>query len=306
VKFALILPHMMRIKDLTQPWEHDVTGADQARAARRLDELGYDQIFVPEHFVVPDSHVEFSGPHWLHSTVGQAFLAGCTERIRVATLITLLPLQHPAILAKALSTADSMSGGRITVTFGVGWDAEEFGVLGVPFSERGRIADEYLEAIVELWTSEAPSYDGKYVSFNHVSFEPKPVQKPHLPIWIAGDVNAALKRAARFGSGWAPYLTTPEEVPQKLDFIKSQPGYDGRPFDVLYSVDQLRLGAGHVVGDTKEGQPGKNAQQLIDQLGMLSELGVTFTMPPVPQVQDLTEYLDYAQWVIEEVKPKVP
>jgi alkanesulfonate monooxygenase SsuD/methylene tetrahydromethanopterin reductase-like flavin-dependent oxidoreductase (luciferase family) len=78
----------------------------------------------------------------------------------------------------------------------VGWDTEEFKVLGVPFHERGRMADEYLAAIIELWTSDSPEFDGKYVSFKDVVFEPKPVQKPHLPIWIGGDAEPMLKRAA--------------------------------------------------------------------------------------------------------------
>lgn len=103
--------------------------------ARRAEELGYDMIAIPEHFVVPTAHVELSGPHYFHSTVAQAYIAGATQSIRVNSSVTLLPLQQPVILAKALSTADWMSNGRITVTFGVGWDAEEFRILGVPFHE---------------------------------------------------------------------------------------------------------------------------------------------------------------------------
>ena len=232
MKFGFTMPNTVRVKALTQAFEVDVTGPDQVAMARRAEELGYDVIPIPEHFVVPNTHVELSGPHYFHSTVAQAFIAGATQRIRVMSTVTLLPLQHPVILAKALSTADWMSNGRITVTFGVGWDAEEFKILGVPFHERGRMADEYLAAIVELWTSDSPEFDGKYVSFKDIAFEPKPVQKPHLPIWIGGDAEPMLKRAARYGSGWFPWLTPPADIPAKIDFIKSQPTYDGRPFDV--------------------------------------------------------------------------
>ena len=306
MKFSFAMPNTVRVKALTQPFELDVTGADQTVMAKRAEELGYDMIPIPEHFIVATAHVELSGPHYFHSTVAQAFIAGATQRIRVNSCVTLLPLQHPVILAKALSTADWMSNGRITVTFGVGWDAEEFKILGVPFHERGRMADEYLAAIVELWTSDSPEFDGKYVSFKDVAFEPKPIQKPHLPIWMGGDAEAMLKRAARYASGWFPWLTKPEDIPAKLDFIKSQPTYDGRPFEVLYGLGSAQIGEGHVVIDDPTQRPGMSAEEIIDQLGWFAELGVTMTGVPIPPVKDVDAYLDYAQWVIEEIKPKVP
>ena len=306
MKFSFAMPNTVRVKALTQPFELAVTGADQIVMAKRAEELGYDMIPIPEHFVVPNAHVELSGPHYFHSTVAQAFIAGATQRIRVNSSVTLLPLQHPVVLAKALSTADWMSNGRITVTFGVGWDAEEFRILGVPFHERGRMADEYLAAIVELWTSDSPEFDGKYVSFKDVAFEPKPVQKPHLPIWIGGDAEPMLKRAARYASGWFPWLTSPADIPAKIDFIKSQPAYDGRPFEVLYGLGTSQVGEGHVVVDDPTQRPGMTAEEIIDQLGWLSELGVTMSGVPIPPVKDVNAYLDYTQWVMEEIKPKVP
>lgn len=305
MKFAISLPNSVRVKALVQPWEFGVTGADQTVIAKRADELGYDMIVVPEHFIVPNSHVELSGPHYFHSTVAQAHIAGATRHIRVNSFVTILPLQHPVVMAKALSTADWLSSGRITVTFGVGWDAEEFKLLGVPFSERGRMADEYLAAILELWTSDTPSFEGKYVSFDDVAFEPKPFQKPHLPIWIGGDAEPVLKRAARFASGWGPFLTQPADIPAKLDFIKSQPTYDGRPFDVLYGIGTSRVGEGHVVVDDPTQRPGMSAEEIIDRLGWFADLGVTMSGLSVPPVTDVNAYLDYIQWVIEDIKPKV-
>lgn len=304
--FSFAMPNTVRVKALTQPFELGVTGADQVVMARRAEELGFDMIPIPEHFVVPNAHVELSGPHYFHSTVAQAFIAGATHRIRVNSAVTLLPLQHPVVLAKAVSTADWMSGGRITVTFGVGWDAEEFRVLGVPFHERGRMADEYLSAIVELWTSDSPEFDGRYVSFKDVTFEPKPVHKPHPPIWIGGDAEPMLKRAARYASGWFPWLTPPEDIPAKIDYIKSQPTYDGRPFEVLYGLGTSRIGGGHAVHDDPSQRPGMGAEEIVDQLGWFAELGVTMTGVPIPPVSDVNAYLDYAQWIIEDIKPKVP
>ncbi len=174
MKFVFPLPHMLRLKPTMQPWAPEVTGPDQTRMAKCADRWGYDMIAFPEHFVIPADHVDLSGPHYLHSTVAQAHVAGATERIAVNSCVTVLPLQHPIVLAKALATADWMSGGRMMVTFGVGWLAREFELLRVPLHERGRIADEYLAAIIELWTSDTPQFEGRYVSFDDIAFEPNP------------------------------------------------------------------------------------------------------------------------------------
>lgn len=305
MKFAFPLPHMLRLKAITQPWEGSVTGADQTRMVKHAEAMGYDMIAIPEHFVIPTDHVELSGPHYLQSTVAQAYIAGATEKIRVNSCVTVLPLQHPIVLAKALATADWMSSGRMMVTFGIGWLEREFDFLGVPFRERGRIADEYLEAIIELWTSESPRFEGRYVSFHDMAFEPKPVQKPHLPVWIGGDADAALKRAARFASGWWPFLTPPDKIAERVEFIKSQAAYDGRAFEVMHGLGTTRVGEGHRVLKDPRARAGMSAQEIIDRLNWLAEQGVTFSAVPVPAVRGIDEYLDYAQWVIEEIKPEV-
>lgn len=305
MQFVFPLPHMLRLPAMSQPWEGSVTGADQTRMAKCADAWGYDMIAVPEHFVIPTEHVELSGPHYLQSTVAQAYLAGATERIRLNSCITVLPLQHPIVLAKALATADWMSGGRMMVTFGVGWLKGEFDALGVPFRERGRIADEYLAAIVELWTSDSPSFDGRYVSFDEIAFEPKPVQRPHLPIWIGGDADAALRRAAKYASGWWSFLTPPDKIAERVEFIKSQDGYDGRPFDVVHGLGTNRVGEGHVAQKDPHARPGMSAAEIADKLNWLGEQGVTVSAVPIPKVSGVEEYLDYAQWVIEEIRPQV-
>jgi hypothetical protein len=173
----------------------------------------------------------------------------------------------------------------------------------VPFRERGRMADEYLAAIIELWTKDAPEFAGRYVSFRDVAFEPKPVQRPHPPIWLGGDSDAALERAARFASGWWPFLTPPHEIGARIDFIRSQPQWNGGPLEVMYGLATGRVGEGHVV--VEDVRPGTSAQQIVDELGQLADQGVTMSSVPVPAVSSVDAYLDYAQWVIEEIQPKV-
>jgi alkanesulfonate monooxygenase SsuD/methylene tetrahydromethanopterin reductase-like flavin-dependent oxidoreductase (luciferase family) len=100
----------------------------------------------------------------------------------------------------------------VVLGIGAGWVAAESAMLGVPFAERGPMTDEHLEAMQELWTSPAPSFAGKYTQFSNLTFEPKPVQKPHPPIWVGGHSRAALRRTARFGAAWHPINRSPEEL----------------------------------------------------------------------------------------------
>jgi len=299
------MPHLLRLKATCQPWEAAVTGAEQTRLAKWADKLGYAMLATPEHHIMPRSHVELSGPHYLSAFPAMAYWAGATERIRVNSCIAILPLQHPIVTAKALATMDWLSGGRVTVTFAVGWLKEEFDLLGVPFHERGRMSDDYVGAIIELWTKEDPVYQGRYVSFRDVAFEPKPVQKPHVPIWMGGDSDAALKRTARFASGWWPFLTRPEDLPGRIEFIKSQPDYNGHLEEVMYGFATTRVGEGHTVKEDPRARAGMTQSEIIDRLGWLGERGVTMSSVPIPKVGHINEYFDYAQWVAEEIMPAV-
>ena len=305
MKFAFGMPRLIELKATMQPWELAVTGADQLRLAKLADRLGYDMISVPEHFVMPLSHVDLSGPHHFHAYAAMGVYAGATERIAINSSIAILPLQHPIVTAKALATLDWLSSGRAMVTFGAGWLREEFDLLGVDFRQRGRMCDEYLAAIIELWTSEAPAFAGEFVSFRDIAFAPRPVQHPHPPIWLGGEADAVLARAARFASGWWPYLTSPEDIPARLDTILSHPGYDGRAFDVMYGFATSRVGEGHAVIDDPRARPGMTRDEIVDRLGWFAQLGVTMSSVPIPAVRGIAEYEDYAQWVIEEIAPRI-
>lgn len=305
MKLGFAMPHMVRLPAMTQPWEAAVTGADQKRFARWAEKLGYEMIAVPEHYVVPREHVELSGPHYLSAYPAMAYWAGATETIRVNSCIAILPLQHPIITAKTLSTMDWLSSGRVTVTFAVGWLEGEFEAIGVDYHQRGAMSEEYIQAIIELWTSDNPEFEGKYVSFRDIAFEPKCFQKPHLPIWFGGDADAVLKRTARYACGWWPFLTRPEDIPARLDFIKSQADYNGRLTDVYYGLATARVGEGHVATDDPHARPGMSEAEIIDRLGWLGELGVTWSSVPLPVLKCIEDYYDYTQWVAEEIMPAI-
>jgi probable F420-dependent oxidoreductase len=201
---------------------------DVACAAERS---GFDFLSVNDHIVVPgnlgSAYPYVQGGHWSAAEHGHcfdqlvtlAFLAGSTSRLRLLSSVMIVPYRPLIATAKMLSTIDVLSGGRLILGVGAGWMKEEFELLGASFEDRGRITDEYLEAFKVLWTEERPSYRGAHVNFADVIFSPKPLQKPHFPIWVGGESPAALRRAVRLGDAWYPgnnSQTKPLDTPARL------------------------------------------------------------------------------------------
>lgn len=306
MKINITVPNSMHVAAMSQKWEYGLTGADVGTALSLADELGFHKCMLGEHFVIPKSHLELSGDHYLHTTVALGYIAGMTDNIKLSSSVSILPLQNPIVQAKAWSTLDWLSDGRAAAMFGVGWLEEEFDLLGVPFDQRGAMADEYLAAMIELWTSDDPEFEGRFVSFRNVGFAPKPVQSPKLPISLGGDAPAVLRRVAKFGDGWSPFRTPPDEFPECIDFIKSQGEYDGRDINVFFHLEMLNVGSRHEILDDPRSSGSKNAQIMIDQIGWLESLGVTETIVPLPPgISGLEDYLDFLRWVAAEIIPHV-
>ena len=182
------------------------------RTAVRAEQLGYDSVWVSDHVVVPNAYLDRIGAGIYDPLVTLAVAAGATSRVRLGTTVLIVPYRNPVVTAKMVSTLDALSGGRVVLGVGAGWQAEESAMLGVPFAERGPMTDEYLAAMRELWTSPAPSFAGKYTQFEGLHFEPKPVQRPHPPIWVGGHGRASLRRAAAIGAAWHPINRSAEEL----------------------------------------------------------------------------------------------
>ena len=200
-----------------------IAGAETVRVlAEEGEKLGYGYVSVADHIVMPRSYASTypyseSGRiagvetgYFMEQLTLLAHLAGLTETMRLLTSVMVVPHRQPVVAAKTLATIDVLSGGRLTLGVGAGWLAEEFVAVGAPpFAERGRVTDEYLQIFKTLWTQEAPAFQGRYHSFADIHFEPKPVQKPHPPIWVGGESPAALRRAARYGDAWYPIGANP-------------------------------------------------------------------------------------------------
>src|SRR5262249_39064088 len=155
-----------------QAWTEKMSPADYQLVARTADDLGFDAIVIPEHIVLPTSLEAAMGSHWPHAWTVMAFVAGATTRIRVNSSVIVLPYHDPIVLAKAVATLDVPSGGRVMLAIGVGRAEGEFEALGVPYHERGRMTDEYLEVMRLLWSDAEARFEGRYVSFKDVVFEP--------------------------------------------------------------------------------------------------------------------------------------
>jgi probable F420-dependent oxidoreductase len=235
-----------------------------ATIARRGDELGYHFVLFGDHIVVPRQIAspypytesgEFPGSASgvaMEQLTVLAFLAGQTQSIRLVTSVIIVPHRNPLVAAKVLATLDVLSKGRLVVGVGVGWMREEFEALGLPpFDERGAVTDEYIRAFKELWTSDNPSFEGKYCRFSNISFLPKPVQKPHPPIWVGGESRRALRRTAELGNGWYPIsvnpqfpLGEPEQLAarlQRLAALANEVGRDPAEIDVIYRTPDYQL-----------------------------------------------------------------
>ena len=187
------------------------------RIAQQGEALGYDYLTLTDHIVLPNLRVpgypysesgEFfgEGPERRHELLTAAsFIAAKTSRIRLVLAVLVVPHRPAVLAAKMLATIDVLSGGRLVVGVGAGWLQEEFyAVVTTPFAERGRVTDEYVGAFRSLWTQEEPRFDGSWVKFDRIFFEPKPVQQPHPPIWVGGESGPSLRRAARSGDAWYP------------------------------------------------------------------------------------------------------
>jgi probable F420-dependent oxidoreductase len=189
--------------------------------AQRVEELGFDSLWVSEHML-------FFVPTFDAITVLAAFAAR-TQRILLGSAVLLLPLRHPTVVAKEVASLDIISNGRIILGVGVGGEyPREFVACGVPVKERGRRTDEAIEVMRRLWSESGVNHEGRFFRLEDANMLPRPVQKPGPPIWVAGRSEAAIKRAARLGDGYMPYLFSPERYRDSLEKVSAFAQQHGR------------------------------------------------------------------------------
>jgi probable F420-dependent oxidoreductase len=230
----------MKIGILIAANEHT---ADPAMLGRKMEQLGFESIWLPDHPVLPvhsttplpetppdQGQIPEVYSHISDPFVGMAMAAGATTRLKVATGVCLVPERNPLLTANELATLDHFSDGRVLFGIGAGWLKEESEILGVDFAHRWSQTREYIAAMRELWTKDEASFEGKYVKFGPVRLYPKPKQKSGPPVLIGSKDKNALRWAAQWGDGWCPIFLQPEVMRAELQKLREECNKAGTSF----------------------------------------------------------------------------
>ena len=288
------------------------------RLAHTAQELAFDAIWVSDHVFIPYEYE----PNYPYSATGRlelsatdyifdalttlSFLAGQVSTPRLGISVLIMPYRNPIITAKMLVTLDVLSGGRVILGAGVGWMPEEFAALGASYEHRGGVTDEYIQIFRELCTADKPSFEGKHYQIANLGFFPKPMQKPHPPVWIGGYTPAALRRAVRLGDGWHPSNLLPEALAEKAITLRrlcAEAGRDPTSLTISTRVNNVAFGDR---GDTT-GRPtplSGTAQHMIDTIKRYADAGVQHIVLGI-RGHDAETMIATARRFVDEVRPKV-
>jgi probable F420-dependent oxidoreductase len=224
-------------------------GPAAVELAQAAEAAGFDSIWTVEHVVVPhgyQSRYPYSPTGRMGSgledfpipdpLIWLAYIASATRSIKLGTAILILPQRNPVITAKEVASLDHLAGGgRVLLGIGVGWLAEEFATLGVPFEDRGPRTDEYVAAMRALWSQECASFKGRFIAFDQVFCRPLPPQR-HIPIIVGGDTKAAARRAGRLGDGYFPARSAPAELLDEMRRAAEQAGRDPATIEITMAA----------------------------------------------------------------------
>jgi probable F420-dependent oxidoreductase len=252
-----------------------------AEVARAAERLGYDAVFVTDHPIPDDRWLETGGHHALDPFVALAFAGAATTRLRLQTNLCVVPYRSPFLTAKAVASLDALSGGRFVLGAGAGYLEPEFRALGVDFERRNEIFDQALAVMKEVWRGESVRIEGHgFAALGHRAL-PRPVQRPHPPIWIGGNSRRAMRRAVLHGDGWMPFpnpgrhvgrrrtpaLETLDDLALGLRALRAhaEAARRGATLDVIFMP--LRFGM--------QGARVREPAAQLDEIGQLAALGVT-------------------------------
>ena len=273
------------------------------RFCREAEARDIASLWVSDHVVFPRSKSgDYPGgrfPHapdtpYLEPVAVLAAAAVVTEKARLGSSVFILGHRHPIVMAKMLTTIDALSNGRLICGVGVGWWEEELTALGAPFKQRGRHADEILKIFKTLWTSDHPTFAGEFFQFGDLGFQPKPVQKPHPPIWVGGNSPGAFRRVVTYGDGWHATYLQPDQLRESLDKLRAAADAAKRPFDTIELSMRVR----------NTGALSTSRQEVIDLLGAYKKAGLTHVMLDIRR-DSLTEMLENLEIVATDIRPAI-
>ena len=228
-----------------------------AKTAEAAERVGVATLWVGEHVVLfdrQDSKYPYSpggefplpgGADWLDPFITLTFAAAMTKKIRLATGICLVPEHNPVVLAKEVASLDRLAGGRFALGVGIGWSAEEFAALGIPFERRAQRTREYIEVMQRLWSDDVSSFHGQFVNFDGARCFPKPARGKKLPIIFGGESIPALRRTADIGNGWFGFNVGPDDAAplvKKLHAMLKANGRDANEVEIIVSPYTRKIG----------------------------------------------------------------
>ncbi|MGE3355826.1 MAG: TIGR03619 family F420-dependent LLM class oxidoreductase [Acidimicrobiia bacterium] len=243
------------------------SGEALTRAAVLAEEVGFADVWVSDHLVVPTGVPYPPSVYVMEPLAVMAWVAAATRRVGLGTTVLVLPMRNPVVVAKSLATIDQLSGGRVILGTAAGWLEAEFDALGVPFAERGARTDEAIEMLQVMWTQDPITADFPVHGARFVSIRAKPQPAHRIPIWIGGHAPVALKRAVTVGDGWHGGFVAPEEVaplvsqlraarPEPAFAISMRTRWDPLEDDrdtILAEIDHYRsVGVTHVVPEPRQ------------------------------------------------------
>ena len=221
------------------------TPASMVAVAQEAEALGYDSVWVHDHLTWSDeihrTHISSGADHgdagnaspdFYEAMTSLAYLAGLARSVRLGIACVVVPCRNPLLAAKQLATLDVLCQGRLDIGVGIGSPStiksREYEVLGIDRRQRGKMADDHLRAMKAIWTTHPSSYAGPFVKFTDAAICPKPLQKPHPPLWVGGWTEAAMRRTAALGDGWLPAWLLPEDIGKRFRELKDLAAQHGR------------------------------------------------------------------------------
>ncbi|HET7902884.1 MAG TPA: TIGR03619 family F420-dependent LLM class oxidoreductase [Candidatus Nanopelagicales bacterium] len=246
--------------------------------ATAAEERGFASLWTFQRLLHPVDEEWGAAYHAVHDPLTSlAYAAALTSRIRLGVAVVMAPYYAPIVLAKALTTIDVLSGGRLDVGLGLGWSAEEFEAVGVPMEGRGARAEEFVEVLRTIWTQDPVEHHGSLYDVPRSHVDPKPVQTPHPPLLMGGGAPAALRRVGRIADGWISSSRTDlTTVGEQVDVIKDAAREAGRDTDALRFIVRgvVRLTDEPTAGEARIPLQG-SASQIRDDIARLAEQGIT-------------------------------
>ncbi|MBI3744622.1 MAG: TIGR03619 family F420-dependent LLM class oxidoreductase, partial [Chloroflexi bacterium] len=239
IKFGTSLPCIHPIA--TPKWGVEAVVDCVEAVAKKADALGYEWVTCCDHAVIPEETASHMGTRWFDPIATLGFAGGMTKRVKLLTSVIVVPYRSPFNIAKSLGTLDSLTNGRVIFGAGVGHLEREFRTLGANYEERGAVTDEYIEIIKALWSEDSATYHGKYWDFDGMMIAPRPVQRPHPPVWVGGNGKLAVRRAVLHGQGWHPFMVTLAEYRDNVKYAKELAAKVGRkePLEFVAGVGPI-------------------------------------------------------------------